>query len=356
MLIVVMKDGASVKHIGGVLREVEAVGLTPFLSRGERITQVGCMDSAKHDGLEDRLATLEGVERTFSSSRPFRLASREFHPENSVVHVSGVAVGGKGLVMMAGPCAVESHAQLHAVGEVLLREGVPMVRGGAFKPRSSPYSFQGLGEEGLELLQELRTRTGLKIVTECLKPQDVEIVARYADLIQVGARNMQNFALLQELGRCRMPILLKRGMMNSLEEFLMSAEYILANGNQQVILCERGIRTFETTTRNTLDIGAIPVLRRLTHLPIVIDPSHAAGDRELVPALALAAIAAGADGLIVEIHPEPDKAWSDGPQCLTLPGFSQLMRQLRTVAQAVGRSFPAPVDSQPELAEPSHRA
>ena len=346
MLIVVMKDGASVKHIGAVLREIEAVGLTPFLSRGDKVTQIGCMDSKNHEGLEERLTRMEAVERTFSSSRPFRLASREFHPENSVVHVSGVPVGGPELVMMAGPCAVESHAQLHHVAKVLVEEGVPMIRGGAFKPRSSPYSFQGLGEQGLELLHEVRTRTGVKVVTECLKPQDVELVARYADLIQVGARNMQNFALLQELGRCRVPTLLKRGMMNSLEEFLMSAEYILANGNQQVILCERGIRTFETMTRNTLDISAVPVLRRLTHLPIIIDPSHAAGDRELVPALAMAGIAAGADGLIVEIHPEPDKAWSDGPQCLTMGGFSQLMAQLRVLATAMGRSFPAKVGAE----------
>jgi 3-deoxy-7-phosphoheptulonate synthase len=290
------------------------------------------------DKVESQLQVLDGVERTFASSRPFRLASREFHPENSIVHVSGVPVGGERLIIMAGPCAVESYEQLQVVGKVLTELNVPMIRGGAFKPRSSPYSFQGLGEQGLELLQEVRNRTGLKVVTECLKPQDVELVGSYADLIQVGARNMQNFALLQELGRCRVPVLLKRGMMNSLEEFLMSAEYILANGNHQVILCERGIRTFETMTRNTLDISAVPVLRRLTHLPIIIDPSHAAGDRELVPALSLAGIAAGADGLIIEIHPDPDKAWSDGPQCLNFEGFGKLMQQIAAVAQAVGRT------------------
>lgn len=339
MLIVVMKEGCSVKQIGGVLKEIEDRGLTPFLSKGKDITQVGCIIQRDQEQIEASLRGLDGVERTFASSRPFRLASREFHPENSVVQVSGVPVGGERLVIMAGPCAVESHEQLQAVGKVLTELKVPMIRGGAFKPRSSPYSFQGLGEQGLELLQEVRNRTGLKVVTECLKPQDVELVGRYADLIQVGARNMQNFALLQELGRCRVPILLKRGMMNSLEEFLMSAEYILANGNQQVILCERGIRTFETMTRNTLDISAVPVLRRLTHLPIIIDPSHAAGDRELVPALALAGIAAGADGLIIEIHPEPDRAWSDGPQCLNFEGFSSLMKQLAAVAQAVGRTL-----------------
>ncbi len=338
MIIVVMKEGASVKQLGGVLREIESQGLTPFLSRGKNITQVGCMVQRDRDKVESQLQVLEGVERTFASSRPFRLASREFHPENSVVHVSGVPVGGERLIIMAGPCAVESYEQLQLVGKVLTELKVPMIRGGAFKPRSSPYSFQGLGEQGLELLQEVRNRTGLKVVTECLKPQDVELVGSYADLIQVGARNMQNFALLQELGRCRVPVLLKRGMMNSLEEFLMSAEYILANGNHQVILCERGIRTFETMTRNTLDISAVPVLRRLTHLPIIIDPSHAAGDRELVPALSLAGIAAGADGLIIEIHPDPDKAWSDGPQCLNFEGFGKLMQQIAAVAQAVGRT------------------
>lgn len=339
MLIVVMKEGASVKQIGGVLKEIEDQGLTPFLSRGPRVTQVGCVLQRDKEKMEVRLQSLDGVERTFASSRPFRLASREFHPENSVIHVSGVPVGGERLIVMAGPCAVESYEQLQAVGKLLAELKVPMIRGGAFKPRSSPYSFQGLGEQGLELLQEVRNRTGVKVVTECLKPSDVELVGRYADLIQVGARNMQNFALLQELGRCRVPVLLKRGMMNSLEEFLMSAEYILANGNQQVILCERGIRTFETMTRNTLDISAVPVLRRLTHLPIIIDPSHAAGDRELVPALSLAAVAAGADGLIIEIHPDPDRAWSDGPQCLDFEGFSQLVGQLQAVAHAVGRTL-----------------
>lgn len=339
MLIVVMKDKASVKQIGGVLRQIELEGLTPFLSRGKDITQVGCMVRENSAPIEEKLLKLDGVEKTFASSRPFRLASREFHPENSIVHVSGVPIGGQRLIVMAGPCAVESYEQLQTVGKLLTELGVPMIRGGAFKPRSSPYSFQGLGEQGLELLHEVRNRTGLKVVTECLKPSDVELVGRYADLIQVGARNMQNFALLQELGRCRVPILLKRGMMNSLEEFLMSAEYILANGNQQVILCERGIRTFETMTRNTLDISAVPVLRRLTHLPIIIDPSHAAGDRELVPALSLAAVAAGADGLIIEIHPDPDKAWSDGPQCLDFAGFRSLMSQTKAVATAVGRSL-----------------
>lgn len=339
MLIVVMKDKASVKQIGGVLREIESRGLTPFLSRGKDITQVGCMVKGDSSQIEESLLGLDGVEKTFASSRPFRLASREFHPENSVVHVSGVPVGGERLIIMAGPCAVESHEQLQTVGKLLTELGVPMIRGGAFKPRSSPYSFQGLGEQGLELLHEVRNRTGLKVVTECLKPSDVELVGRYADLIQVGARNMQNFALLQELGRCRVPVLLKRGMMNSLEEFLMSAEYILANGNQQVIMCERGIRTFETMTRNTLDISAVPVLKRLTHLPVIIDPSHAAGDRELVGSLALAGLAAGADGLIIEIHPDPPRSVSDAAQALGFDTFRQLYPQLQAVGRAVGREL-----------------
>lgn len=340
MLIVRMQEQATVKQLSRVLRAIEDQGHTPFLSKGERVTQVGCMAArSETTELEKAIVEFEGVDRTFASSRPFRLASREFHPDNSTVHVGGIPVGGKRIIMMAGPCAVESAEQLAQVGALLKEVGTPFLRGGAFKPRSSPYSFQGLGEAGLELLREARRRFGVRIVTECLKPQDVELVAGSADLIQVGARNMQNFALLQELGQCRTPVLLKRGMMNSLEEFLMSAEYILASGNAQVMLCERGIRTFETMTRNTLDISAVPVLRRLTHLPIIIDPSHAAGDRELVPALSLAAVASGADGLIIEIHPEPDKAWSDGPQCLTLPGYASLVGQLRAVAQAVGRDL-----------------
>ncbi|MBI3927765.1 MAG: 3-deoxy-7-phosphoheptulonate synthase [Armatimonadetes bacterium] len=338
-MIVVMETKASVRQIGGVLKEIEREGLTPHLSRGDALTQIGCWGSSDEKGLLQRLLDFDGVARAFIASGPYKLAGREFHPEDSVVRVGGLPIGGRKLAVIAGPCAVESHEQLMAVASVLGELGVPFMRGGAYKPRTSPYSYQGMGEQGLELLREVRNRCGVRIVTECLKPGDVELICEYADMAQVGARNMQNFALLQELGKARIPVLLKRGMMNSLEEMLLSAEYILSNGNSQVLLCERGIRTFETTTRNTLDISAVPVLKRLSHLPVVVDPSHAAGDRELVPALALAGIAAGADALIIEIHPNPEEAVSDGPQSLTLDGFRRLYPQLREVARAVGREL-----------------
>ena len=339
MLIAVMEKSASVREIGAVLRHIEERGLKPYLSRGDEQTQVGCLGASAEDELRAELAELSGVSSAFVSRSPFKLASREFRPEASTFKVGAANVGGEKITIIAGPCAVESAEQLTQVGELLKGLGVPMIRGGAFKPRTSPYDFQGLGEEGLKLLAQARARFGLKVVTECLKPSDVELVARYTDVIQIGARNMQNFALLQEVGKARVPVLLKRGMMSSLKEFLLSAEYILSQGNEQVALCERGIRTFETMTRNTLDIAAVPILKRLTHLPVIVDPSHAAGDRELVPALCFAAIAAGADGLIVEIHPKPEEAVSDGPQSMTLEGFEKLFRSLAPVAESVGRSL-----------------
>ncbi len=339
MLIAVMDRSASVKDIGAVLRCIEEKGLKPYLSRSDGQIQVGCLGAPGEDELKGELEMLPAVTAAFVSASPFKLASREFRPESSTFRVGSTLVGGERLTMMAGPCAVESAEQLNQVGQLLKGLGVSILRGGAFKPRTSPYDFQGLGEEGLKLLAQARARYGLRIVTECISPSEVELVAQYADMIQIGARNMQNFALLQEVGRARVPVLLKRGMMSSLKEFLLSAEYILSQGNEQVALCERGIRTFETMTRNTLDIAAVPVLKRLSHLPVIIDPSHAAGDRELVPALCLAAVAAGADGLIVEIHPQPDQAVSDGPQSLTLEAFESLMKTLGPVAQSVGRSL-----------------
>jgi 3-deoxy-7-phosphoheptulonate synthase len=339
MLIAVMEHSASVKDIGAVLRHIEERGLKPYLSRGDEQTQVGCLGAPQEEQLREELSHLDGVSSAFVSRSPFKLASREFRPESSSFKVGPATVGGKKITVIAGPCCVESADQLSQVGEMLKRVGVPMLRGGAFKPRTSPYDFQGMGEEGLKLLAQARARFGLRVVTECLKPSDVELVARYSDVIQIGARNMQNFALLQEVGKARIPVLLKRGMMSSLKEFLLSAEYILSQGNEQVALCERGIRTFETMTRNTLDIAAVPVLKRLTHLPVIIDPSHAAGDRELVPALSLAAVAAGADGLIIEVHPRPDEAVSDGPQSMTLDGFERLFETLKPVARSVGREL-----------------
>ncbi len=339
MLIAVMEKSASVKDIGAVLRRIEERGLKPYLSRGDEQTQVGCLGAPREEELKDELATLSGVSVAFVSRSPFKLASREFRPESSSFRVGAADVGAKKLTIIAGPCAVESAEQLSEVGALLKRLGVPMIRGGAYKPRTSPYDFQGLGVDGLKLLAQARARYGLKVVTECISPSDVEVVAQFADMIQIGARNMQNFALLQEVGRARIPVLLKRGMMSTIKEFLLSAEYVLSQGNEQVALCERGIRTFETMTRNTLDIAAVPILKRLTHLPVIIDPSHAAGDRELVPALCLAAVAAGADGLIIEVHPKPEEAVSDGPQSMTLEGFEALYSLLGPVAQSVGRTL-----------------
>lgn len=333
-----MRESASVREIGAVCKLLEESGVQPHVARTTGRTHIGFL-APRDANLQEQLEVLDGVVRIFPSQHPFHLASRDFHPDDSVFQVGGVPLGGRRVVMMAGPCAVESQAQLGAVAEVLQRAGVPFMRGGAFKPRTSPYSFQGMGEQGLELLAQVRARTGLLIVTEVMSPQDVPLVARYADVAQVGSRSMQNFALLQELGRHRIPVLLKRGMMNSLEELLMSAEYLLASGNDQVMLCERGIRTFEKMTRNTLDISAVPVLKRLSHLPVVVDPSHAAGDRDLVPALTLAAVAAGADGILLETHPDPERSVSDAAQALPLPAFERLVAQAREVARAIGRDL-----------------
>ncbi len=263
--------------------------------------------------------------------------SRETKPESSLVKVGGVEIGGSGVIIIAGPCAVESEEQLFDTARAVRKDGAHILRGGAFKPRSSPYSFQGLGEEGLRLLSEIRSETGMPVVTEVMDTRQVELVSKYADMLQVGSRNMQNYPLLKEVGHSKKPILLKRGMMATIEEFLLAAEYILSHGNENVILCERGIRTFETSTRNTLDLSAIPMLKRLTHLPVIVDPSHGTGIRWMVPAMAKAAIAAGADGLIIEVHYRPDEALCDGYQSLDLDLFARLMSDLRKIAAAVDR-------------------
>jgi len=282
---------------------------------------------------------MAGVERTVPLLRPFKLAGREFHPQDTIVAINGVLVGGKQVVVMAGPCAVESRDQLLETARAVKEAGAQVLRGGAFKPRTSPYSFQGLGEEGLRLLAEAREETGLAVVTEVMDPHKVPLVTTYADILQVGARNMQNYALLHAVGEAQRPVLLKRGMMSTVEELLMAAEYILSHGNNRVILCERGIRTFEQYTRNTLDISAVPLLKQLSHLPVVVDPSHATGKWELVEPVSRAAVAAGADGLIIEVHPHPEKALSDGAQSLKPARFAALMRGLRPVAEAVGRTL-----------------
>jgi 3-deoxy-7-phosphoheptulonate synthase len=290
---------------------------------------------------KDDLAQLEffaGVESVMPILKPYKLAAREVHPEGSRILVGNLEIGGKGLAVMAGPCAIESAGQIQRAAEVVKAAGANMLRGGAFKPRTSPYSFQGMEHDGLLLLEQAGRDVGLPVVTEVMDPHDIERIAEHADMLQVGARNAQNFSLLRRLGKVNKPILLKRGMSTKLDEFLMAAEYILSGGNTNVVLCERGIRTFETATRNTLDLNAIPLLKDWTHLPIIVDPSHGTGTESLVIPMALAAIAAGADGVMIEVHPEPEKALSDGPQQLRPARFAELMRALRRVAQAVDRT------------------
>jgi 3-deoxy-7-phosphoheptulonate synthase len=282
---------------------------------------------------------MDGVERTVPILRPFRLTSREFHPQDTVVPINGIKIGGVQVIVMAGPCAIESREQLLETANVVKAAGAHVLRGGAFKPRSSPYSFQGLGEEGLKLLALARQETGLAVVTEVMDPHTVPLVTTYADILQIGARNMQNYSLLHAVGQAQRPVLLKRGMMSTIEELLMAAEYILSHGNDRVILCERGIRTFEPYTRNTLDISAVPLIKQLSHLPVIVDPSHATGKWELVEPVSRAAVAAGADGLEIEVHPSPEVALSDGAQSLKPARFAALMQSLRPIAQAVGRTL-----------------
>lgn len=337
-MIVVMKANATRGQIVNVTARIEGMGCQAHISEGQERTIIGIIGNGRPLDRE-QLERLDGVDRAVPVLRPFKLSSRDFHPQDTVVPINGVAVGGKKLMIMAGPCAVEDEAQILAAARAVRDAGAHMLRGGAFKPRSSPYSFQGLGEEGLKLLALARQETGLPVVTEVIAPEQVSLVAAYADVLQIGARNMQNYALLHAVGESQRPVLLKRGMMSTVEELLMSAEYILSHGNDRIILCERGIRTFEKYTRNTLDINAVPLLKQLTHLPVVVDPSHATGKWELVAATSRAAVAAGADGLIVEVHPHPEQALSDGAQSLKPEVFRNLMEQVRAVAGAVGREL-----------------
>ncbi|MDA8407555.1 MAG: 3-deoxy-7-phosphoheptulonate synthase [Deltaproteobacteria bacterium] len=335
-MVVVMKKNANENQISRVLFKIEALGSKAHLSRGNIRTIIGVVGD--NSNIEPGVfESLDGVERVVPLLGPFKLASRDFRKENSAFSIDGSQIGGKKIVMMAGPCAVESREQLIEAALAVKKAGAVALRGGAFKPRTSPYSFQGLGEEGLKILAEARDIVGLAIVTEVIAPEQVSLVAQYADVLQVGARNMQNYALLNAVGESHKPVLLKRGLSSTIEEFLNAAEYILSHNNPRVILCERGIRTFETYTRNTLDINAIPVLKSLSHLPVVVDPSHGTGKREYVAAVSRAAIAAGADGLIVEVHPDPENALSDGAQSLRPQEFENLMAELRPVAEAVGR-------------------
>jgi len=335
-MIIVMKKGSSTKQISSVVARVESLGYRVHLSAGEERTIIGVIGD---DRPIDRthFEMLDGVEKTVPILKPFKMASRDMHPQDTIVSLDGVKIGGPQIIIMAGPCSVETREQIVETALAVKEAGAQVLRGGAFKPRSSPYSFQGLGEEGLELLAAAREASGLPFVTEVMSPEQVPLVTRYADMLQIGARNMQNYALLQAVGKVSCPVLLKRGMMSTIEEWLMSAEYILSSGNPRVALCERGIRTFERYTRNTTDINAIPVIKEMSHLPVILDPSHGTGKWEYVTAVARAGIAAGADGLIIEVHPHPEDAWSDGAQSLKPEKFAQLVTQVRKIAEDVGR-------------------
>jgi len=338
-MIIVLKPEATQAQVNHIIDKVKKLGLTPHVSKGTERTIIGVI------GPEDilRVTPLEvfpGVENVIPVLSPYRLVSREFKKEDSVVDLGrGIKIGGKNIVVMAGPCAIENPDILYEIARQVKASGATVLRGGAFKPRTSPYSFQGLGEEGLKMLKKVGQELGLATVSEVMDPRDVGLVADYVDLLQIGARNMQNFNLLKEVGMTKKPVLLKRGMASTVKDMLMSAEYILSGGNFSVILCERGIRTFEDSTRNTLDVSAVPVVKQLSHLPIIIDPSHAAGIWGLVPALAKAGISAGADGLIIEVHSHPEEAVSDGAQSLIPSNFNKLMGELKKVAQAIGRGI-----------------
>jgi len=337
-LVIVMKHGATDEQIQHVVDRLHEFKLREHISRGDERTLIGAIGDERVLNTIP-LEAMPGVEKVMAVLAPYKLASREFQPEDTVIKIDGVEIGGKKVVIMAGPCAVENEDQITTIAESVKDSGALILRGGAFKPRTGPYSFQGLEIEGLELLAKAKEKTGLLIVTEVMSVDRIDLVAEYADILQIGARNMQNFMLLKAVGQIRKPVLLKRGMSATIEEFLLAAEYILSQGNHNVMLCERGIRTFETYTRNTLDINAVPVLKQLSHLPVIVDPSHGTGRRELVAPVSKAAIAAGADGLIIEVHNNPEVSVSDGAQSLLPEQFSQLMTELKKIAEAVGRSI-----------------
>jgi 3-deoxy-7-phosphoheptulonate synthase len=337
-MLIVMRQDATAADVEGVVERIRSLGLTAHAIPGAQRTAIGI--TGNKGGLEGALFEgLPGVREVIRVSQPFKLVSREVKPEDTVIDVGGVLLGGTAIVVMAGPCSVESREQILQAAHAVKAAGARFLRGGAFKPRTSPYEFQGMGEAGLKLLAEAREQTGLKVVTEVMDADDLPMCVEYADVLQLGARNMQNFSLLKRLGSIKKPVLLKRGASATIKEWLMAAEYVLAHGNYQVALCERGIRTFETATRNTLDLNAVPVLKALTHLPVVVDPSHGIGIRAHVPAMARAGVAAGADAIIVEVHPRPEVALSDGQQSLTPPEFEELMRQVRVIAGAIGRAI-----------------
>ena len=340
-MIVVMKTGSSHDEISKVTKRIEGFGLKAHISEGVDHTVIGVLGKVFSE-LRDSLELLPGVEQVLLVSKPYKLASREFHPRDTIVEVKGVAIGGNEIVIIAGPCAIESEEQLFATAQAVKAAGATVLRGGAFKPRTSPYDFRGLGETGLKILAAAGKENNMPVITEVMSPDQVDLVAKYADILQIGARNMQNFILLDEVGKTKKPVLLKRGLSSTIQEWLLAAEYILAQENELVILCERGIRTFETYTRNTMDISSIPIIEKVSHLPIIADPSHATGKWYLVPPLALAAIAAGADGLLIEVHPNPDMALADGPQSLNFDSFRLLMSQLLPIAKTRNRKLATP--------------
>ena len=337
-MIVVMKTGSSHNEISKVTKRIENAGLKAHISEGVDHTVIGVLGKVFPE-LRDSLELLPGVEQVIPVTKPYKLSSREFHPQDTIVKVKGVTIGGNEIVVMAGPCAIESEEQLLATAQAVKAAGATVLRGGAFKPRTSPYDFRGLGEIGLKILAAVGKETKMPVITEVMSPDQVDLVAKYTDILQIGARNMQNFILLDEVGKTKKPVLLKRGLSSTIQEWLLAAEYILAQENEQVILCERGIRTFETHTRNTMDISSIPIIEKVSHLPIIADPSHATGKWYLVPPLALAAVAAGADGLLIEVHPNPDLALADGPQSLNFDSFRLLMSQLLPIAKARNRKL-----------------
>jgi 3-deoxy-7-phosphoheptulonate synthase len=339
-MIIVMQAGATKRERDDVIKKIKELGYKPHVIHGTTRDVIGAVGDERGKVVLQSIELMEGVENVVPILKPYKLASREVKKETSVIKISdSVTIGGKDIIVIAGPCAVESEEQIIEVASAVKEAGAKMLRGGAFKPRTSPYAFQGMKEEGLRLLAKAREVTGLPIITEVVNPETAELVAEYADILQIGTRNAQNFELLKKLGQIKKPVLLKRGMSMTIQELLMSAEYILSEGNQSVILCERGIRTFETATRNTLDLSAIPVLKQKTHLPVVVDPSHATGNYQYVAPMSFAAIAAGADGLIVEVHPDPEHASSDGPQSLKPENFAAMMEKLRLFAEISDRSL-----------------
>lgn len=338
-MIIVMKHGASQGQIEDVVKRVDELGYKVHLSRGEARTIIGIIGADEHKLQQETFEVMDGVEKTMRVMQPFKLASRDFAPSDTLINVNGVQIGGQHIVVMAGPCSVEGRSMIIETAHMVKEAGATVLRGGAFKPRSSPYSFQGMGEEGLQYLAEAREQTGLPIITEVMSVDEIELVGEYTDIFQVGARNNQNYSLLKALGKANKPVFLKRGISGTINELLMGAEYILSGGNMQVMICERGIRTFETATRNTFDVNALPLLKQMTHLPVCADPAHGTGMTKLVPAVSKAAVAAGADVLMLEVHPDPARAWSDGAQSLNPQQFAQLVKELRPVAAAVGREL-----------------